>query len=721
MSDWIYWLQKSLYFGLLLFIGLCVTPLSAQQNTFPPPIKAWEVESTAAIGLQTLIYEDPTAQKTVEEVLQNPDFFKQNEVENPNFGYTDSNIWFKFSVQNENIAPIERWLEVSYALLDSITLYEIVENKVVSELALGDGIKFSLRPIDHPNVVYPLQLPAKSQKYYLMRVRSQGTLAIPLQLWAIEPFFSTYGKFQIGFGIYYGTMLVMLLYNLFIFFSLKDRTYLLYVANITVIALFQLSFNGIGFQYLWSETPAWQDLSIAIFVACMSIFSLSFSVNFLNTRLYAPTLHKIILALIAIAFVELALTFFVPYKYSVRFVTIFGFLGSLILIITGFRTYLKGYKASRFFLLAWIVYLIGVLLTALRAFGILPTNFVTLYSVQIGSALEVVLLSLGLADRINMLRKELADKAIEEERLKREHEELQRRQIVAQKQELERLVAERTADLAQKTQELEVQNQNITDSIQYAKRIQQAILPTSEQLSRALGDGFIYFRPRDLVSGDFYWFSQKEDKMFLAVADCTGHGVPGALMSMIGNTLLNQIVNEKGVSKPAKILELLHKEVQYLLKQDNHDNNPFQARDGMDIALCAYTPETHCLEFAGANRPIWLVQQGTWQEVRGDKRSIGGWQKEKHRTFTNHIIDLKEGETTFYLSSDGYYDQFGGAQNRKFMRAKFRSLLMDLQGQDFKAQKQKLEEVMQAWKGNNPQIDDILVVGFKIQSLASTK
>jgi serine phosphatase RsbU (regulator of sigma subunit) len=109
------------------------------------------------------------------------------------------------------------------------------------------------------------------------------------------------------------------------------------------------------------------------------------------------------------------------------------------------------------------------------------------------------------------------------------------------------------------------------------------------------------------------------------------------------------------------------------------------------------------------------VQQGQWQEIKGDKRSIGGWQKEKYRTFTNHIINLKENKTTFYLSSDGYYDQFGGTQNRKFMRANFRNLLMELQGQDFRVQKRKLEEVMQAWKGDNPQIDDILVIGFKIK------
>jgi serine phosphatase RsbU (regulator of sigma subunit) len=716
MSDWRYWLQKQPFLGLfLIIIGFFVSPLWAQPKAFPPAIELSQVHNSTPIGLQTFIYEDPTAQKTATEVLNNPHFFTKNEVENPNFGYTDSNIWLKFSVQNNDLEAIERWLEVSYSLLDSISLYEIAENKIISEITLGDGVRFSQRPIDHPNVVYPLKLPAQSQKYYLLRVRSQGTMAIPLRLWAIQPFFSTYGKFQIGFGIYYGIMIVMFLYNLFIFFSLKDRTYLLYVANIAVVALFQLSFNGIGFQYLWGETPFWQDLSIAIFVACMSIFSLSFSISFLSTRLYAPTLHKIILLLIAIALLELVLTFFVPYKHSIRFITIFGFLGSFILLIAGFRTYLKGYKAARFFLLAWTIFLLGVLLTALRAFGVLPTNFVTLYSVQIGSALEVILLSLGLADRINMLRKELADKAVEEERLKREHEQLQRQQVIAQKQELERLVIERTADLAQKTQELEVQNQNITDSIQYAKRIQQAILPTVEQLTQALGDVFVYFQPRDLVSGDFYWFSQQGDKTFLAVADCTGHGVPGALMSMIGNTLLNQIVNEKGIYEPAKILEYLHKEVQYLLKQNNQSNNALQARDGMDIALCAYNAQTHSLEFAGANRPLWFVQQGQWQEIKGDKRSIGGWQKEKYRTFTNHIINLKENKTTFYLSSDGYYDQFGGTQNRKFMRANFRNLLMELQGQDFRVQKRTLEEVMQAWKGDNPQIDDILVIGFKIK------
>ncbi|NJK83184.1 MAG: SpoIIE family protein phosphatase, partial [Saprospiraceae bacterium] len=180
------------------------------------------------------------------------------------------------------------------------------------------------------------------------------------------------------------------------------------------------------------------------------------------------------------------------------------------------------------------------------------------------------------------------------------------------------------------------------------------------------------------MSGDFYWFTQQEDKIIIAAVDCTGHGVPGAFMSMVGNTLLNQIVIERGITRPAEILNQLHQEIRSALKQEEDS----YSRDGMDIALCTIHQDVHILEFAGANRPLFFLKNQALEEIAGDKMSIGGVRRHNERPFQNHIIKLQEGEEcTIYLSSDGYADQFGGAQNRKFMVRNFKRLLVELSRQ----------------------------------------
>ncbi|MEW6469975.1 MAG: tetratricopeptide repeat protein [Bacteroidota bacterium] len=256
---------------------------------------------------------------------------------------------------------------------------------------------------------------------------------------------------------------------------------------------------------------------------------------------------------------------------------------------------------------------------------------------------------------------------------------------------------------------IEEKNKSITDSIHYARRIQTAILPSNELISSRINDYFIYYRPKDIVSGDFYFFAASGDKTILAVADCTGHGVPGAFMSMIGNSLLNQIIKEKGIVRPADILEHLHTGVKTALQQNISE---VETNDGMDIALCAIDPKNKKLEFAGANRGLYLVNAKGLEEVSGDKFPIGGMQSEEQRQFTNHSVSL-DAPCTFYLSSDGFADQFGGPEGKKFRTKRFKELLRSISGLPMARQQAELERTMSEWMKNSEQLDDILVVGFR--------
>lgn len=287
---------------------------------------------------------------------------------------------------------------------------------------------------------------------------------------------------------------------------------------------------------------------------------------------------------------------------------------------------------------------------------------------------------------------------------------------------LEKKVVERTVEVTQQKHEIELQkdeiekkNEDITASINYAKTIQSAMLPTKEEIAKFLPEHFILFKPRDIVSGDFYWFQHiGEDLLVIAAADCTGHGVPGAFMSMIGNDLLNDIVMARGIIKPDQILYELHKGVRYALKQEDNKNH-----DGMDIAICTINTAHKKVLYAGAMNSLYYVQNNENNEpqlveIKADKRPIGGHQAEAERIFKSHEISIEK-ETTFYICSDGYADQFGGQEGRKFMTKKFRELLFSIHHLPLSEQHEVLNQTMTAWMGaKHRQIDDILVMGVRI-------
>ncbi|MGF1533019.1 MAG: tetratricopeptide repeat protein [Bernardetiaceae bacterium] len=259
---------------------------------------------------------------------------------------------------------------------------------------------------------------------------------------------------------------------------------------------------------------------------------------------------------------------------------------------------------------------------------------------------------------------------------------------------------------------LQEKQKNIADSIQYARRIQQAILPTTEQLQAALPEHFVFFRPRDMVSGDLYWMSdlrQKHQKVILAVIDCTGHGVPGAFMSLIANDLLNAIINEQQLHHPALILEQLHREIRRALRQSQTQN-----RDGMDMALICIDQLRQELCFAGAKLPMVYVQEGVLHTLRGDRMPIGGEQRERSRTFTPQVVSFADAPLSLYLFSDGYQDQFGGKANRKFMGKRLRRTLLHIHDQPMPKQQNHLSETMDDWMQNEAQIDDMLIVGVRL-------
>jgi serine phosphatase RsbU (regulator of sigma subunit) len=283
-----------------------------------------------------------------------------------------------------------------------------------------------------------------------------------------------------------------------------------------------------------------------------------------------------------------------------------------------------------------------------------------------------------------------------------------RNSLRAYSEDMEAKVRERTREVIEKSEKLEEAYDEIRDSINYARRIQEAILPSHDLIARSFPEFFIVYKSKDIVCGDFYWFADRGDEVHIAAVDCTGHGVPGALMTVIGNSLLNQIVNIADMSSPADILNQLDKKLLQTLQQHGVGNT----NDGMDVALCKFNTKKNELTFAGAKRSLYLFRDGIHKEISGNKLPIGSFQYEYEKRFTDHTLSVKPGDTV-YLFTDGYQDQFGGPNGKKFMVRQFREMLNNVQPLGMKQQARFLDETFEKWKGKNHQTDDVLVIGIR--------
>lgn len=294
------------------------------------------------------------------------------------------------------------------------------------------------------------------------------------------------------------------------------------------------------------------------------------------------------------------------------------------------------------------------------------------------------------------------DKAIETYQLRRTNRQLIE-DLREANQHLEQKVIERT-------RQIESQNKEITSSIQYASRIQNALMPPEDELRSVFQSYFVLSKPKDIVSGDYYWLAKKDDKILIAVADCTGHGVPGAFMSLLGVSFMNEIINKTVILRANEILNQLRGQVIKSLRQTG---KPEETRDGMEIALCIIDFRKKKLQFSGAFRPLFLLRKGEIIELNGDNMPIGLYEEEEENSFTNKEIGFDNNDT-IYMFTDGFADQMGGDNRKTFRSQNFKNLILEIQEYPLIEQKELLNTRLMEWQGDYEQIDDILVAGIKL-------
>ena len=275
------------------------------------------------------------------------------------------------------------------------------------------------------------------------------------------------------------------------------------------------------------------------------------------------------------------------------------------------------------------------------------------------------------------------------------------RKLLSEKEQSLALIAKQKLDL-------EMREKSITDNLIYAQRIQEARLPSEEYFRNHFKSSFIFFRPKDIVSGDFYWIGEKDEWIFVVAADCTGHGVSGALMSMIGMEIIEKAISDNDITKPSLILSALNMALEKTFSRKKNIGTII--RDGMDIGICAIDKTRKKIIYAGAFFPLYLLRDNSLTQINGDKIIIG--MNPDRISYTDHEIDIQE-DDMLYLFSDGYVDQFGGKDNKKFMYRRLRYLILTIHKFDVKDQKSILEENLRTWMGKNAQVDDMMIIGFK--------
>ncbi len=538
---------------------LCVSALSLSAAPFAAPsLVVDEHRGDYELGPYLEILEDPDRRWSIEQVAA-PDFdgrFIPSSERVPNFGYTDSAYWVRFRVGRAGAAGTLWLLECGLPAMDSMILFERTERGWVSREA-GDIFPFARREIEHRNVVLRLRLPADSPqpRQFYLRFATQGIVQMSLNLWNPEAFAEKVGNEQFGFGLYYGLLLAMVVYNLFLFFTVRDPGYLYYVIYIFSFALTVMSVNGLAFQYLWGRWPVWANLCVNFFMGLTTMSMALFTRDFLRTPARNPRLDFLIRVLIGFSVLFMFGSLFVSYRLGVRVGVGLTLVTCVLLFFGAVFSWQDGYRPARYFLLAWAGLFAGCVAFVLKNLNILPTLFITEYGLQFGSALEVMLLSLALGDRFNTLRREknAATRALNES--------------------LEALVSLRTrelnhalTDLRQAHSELQARDSTIQRELDVAARIQRGILPPYDFSAGGLRV-LSYYKSIEKVGGDFFDMEPLSGgRLGVVIADVSGHGIPAALLTTMAKIAFSEAV--RSYTSPAAILENINSTIGRTVKTE---------------------------------------------------------------------------------------------------------------------------------------------------------
>ncbi|MBP7283899.1 MAG: SpoIIE family protein phosphatase [Leptospiraceae bacterium] len=658
----------------LIFFCAFFSFLSAEEKTFLDPSVG-----KITLGKSVYYFEDKTDQVSFEEI-NSQDFqknFIRNDSEIINFGYNPNTFWFRFDIQNLDRQTKDWLFEIGYANLDKIEFY-FLEKDIWDKTENGDTFPFSNRNIFSRFFVFPLELtPERSYTFYL-KVKTSTVVILPLTVYRTNIFIESTAKQETWYTLFYGAMAIMIIYNGFIYLSFRSNSYLLYCFATSFMLLFYVAFNGHGFQYLWQNAIWWQNNCVPIFTALAWFFLLSFTNRFLELRKNFIILSRICLFLQVVFFITFILLF-ISIQYSLIIQNLTGFVGATFVLTAGTISLKKGNRAARFFVIAWFTFLLGVILFTLTIFSVLPANFFTVHTIQIGSFLELILLSFALSDRYQI---------IQSQSIKVQRELLDSERRI--NETLEDKVKERTIELKESLR-------IIKNDLAMAKKIQSATLASNLNQNEKL-EIVVRYHAMSEVGGDFYSVDKIDDSTLrIFLADATGHGVQAALIMMAIQGIYDSIKNF--VLPVNEIMEIFSKE--YVRRYGTL--NSF-----LTCILIDINTDSETLVYSSAGHPAALLinKKNEIQLLKNTGGLIG-----VHFTNKYNLIEFpfKKKERLF-IFTDGIFEQFFG--DEEFGEDRLYRNLLHNNTKDISDSLDIVLSELESFLGDTGKQDDITLIGI---------
>ncbi len=690
-------------FFLLCFI-LHVGYLNAQDTI----VLNSEVTNGSSIADQFHIYimdEDLSLRNFDPEVSRGERSKMSHAVEN--FDFTANTYFIDFVLIN----PDTKYQRIVLETARPITNEVFLRTEDGDVLLSGDAIPFRQRAMRVQESAFAIVLKPGSALRYTLRIKSDGeSLTIPMRFWDNDKFYHHVGTKWFVYGIYYGIFLFVILIYFTFYIQLKDKLFLTYSFYVFFSGLLQFALDGYMYRFVFSNGGYWADHSVIIIAGIAVFFALRYASNYLGLRDKTKQIIRVISGLVLfIILISLFEGWLMELSYIL--INLISLIAVLTLLVISFRVRKRNQNISPLYLIGILALLTGAIIFILGNSGVFPYIEITQYGLKAGALTETVFLSILMAGKYKALQKE---KEEVQRQLVRELEE-KNKFITESNVRLEEEVKERTREIEQNRQELKEKNEDLLSSIKYAERLQQALLTDKRKFQSVFKDSFIFFRPRDIVSGDFFWADEiKPNKIWpkglkvFAVADCTGHGVPGAFVSIVCNNLLKLAATSSEVNYPGEALELIDKELQIIFNKDRSD----AIKDGMDVSLVAIDPDQNRLYFSGARNSLLISREGQELVLEATKRSVG-YTEDATIEFTTTMFQLQSGDMIFAFS-DGFPDQFGGEREKKYLSKRLRSFLCLNAKLPISEQERVLSAEFETWKGQLEQIDDVLVVGVLI-------
>lgn len=609
-----------------------------------------------------------------------------------NRGFSSSAFWIKMDLKNDGNNTHFYYFSLEYPLLNDIRLFKIQDSIIKDVIITGENYPYKSRQIQNRHFIFKLEIPENTQITYYIRVFNIGEATrLPISLTHIDETTNFHTRSDFFSSIYYGYILFSIIFLLFMYLEFK-RLHFLFLALYTIsMAFFLFIIDGYAFQFLWPNFTFISNISILFFAILSSVAMLVFTNIFLETH---QTVKKISLIIYAIAAVVFIWNLF-PYPYNYYSFISVNILSIAVVCFVALLAIYKYYKHrnhyNTLFLFSLIFIFLTVIIYVCRNFALFDIPSISSNSIKLGLAGQITLLSVATITQFREFFQK-SNKFLEDM--------IQKRTV---------LISSQNSQLQEQNKKIAQQYKEIKQSMTYAKRLQNAILPNKYKFSSVFKDHLILYKPRDIVSGDFYWIAEKRKKTYIVTADCTGHGIPGAFLSMLGISFLNQIVSKNHDISPNDILHKLG--LLFSETINNHEDN--MARDSMDMSICLIDHATRIMEYAGAYNPIYIIRNQELYELTVDKFSLHKDYAAEMPKFTNKIFTLQENDRVF-MFTDGFADQFGGDLNKRYSKRRFKQLLVQSSSKSMLEQKTIIEMTHDNWKSKHEQVDDILVLGFEI-------